>query len=380
MNWTLKENVEHLGNIPMCKYCLEKRMKIKRCKKCNKVSIIQNHTDYCMRCSHKSYSTFEDAFNNTKIKQVLMNRDGKETSFYTKVRKVDGLKWFYKILLDSKYKPKQFNRTFGLEFEINAKRLRAEAFEKFIKDLKTTYISIPNTMLIKEPLWKFLWLDYDGSLGNKGFEFKTVVLWGELGIMILKKIVEIMKKYFYTDNRCGLHLHLGLMDYSAMDESKAYYFYQRFQDNFKYYLDEKRLSNHYCKKIARKSKKELLKLDKELSRDRYRAVNFAELEEFGTLEFRAMEGNLDIDRIIEWLEINTKIMDGIQRDKYLLLNEWKMSTKLKAFLGRELYSKYVEKQIKEKEKAKLPMKIGEILNKMFKEERNVSNTNDKEVR
>lgn len=111
--------------------------------------------------------------------------------------------------------------------------------------------------------------------------------------------------------RCSTHVHVGVHQlylYQAFMMAGLYYI---FEDLFYNVIGEDRKGNLF---VASPANSEVLAkaitnaISKDqyhvlLSKFKYTAVNFGALTRFGTLEFRALEGTLDKDRIYLWIDI-----------------------------------------------------------------------------
>lgn len=341
-------NFTKINNRTYCAKCFEQmKLLVKDCTVCDNKVMKEDDKQYnglgtlCRQCYD---SGFERDYAN------IWNNKGKKLLFLTS-------------------KNNTFNtypdRTFGLEFEMVAKKnylkiASANIVEKLLQEKVTSNHS----------LLDFLEAHHDGSLTrNIGIEITAGVLKGDKGAEILSNVISILKQEFTTDDTCGLHIHLGVDDFSEDELIDLYYVYQQMDKYFKYFIDNRRLTNRYCVPLKKFSKKDLSKKtdvikfkDKDLElkkscqefykqirsdRDRgnqehYGKVNFSSVREHNTLEIRIMDGNLDTERILEWLRFHLQIIEWTKDHAGKLVNQ-ESKLNVRNILGEGLYALLVEK-------------------------------------
>lgn len=246
------------------------------------------------------------------------------------------------------------DRTFGVEFEMKSKKkyLR-HAVKEMLSDMKSIKI-------IGRPLTEYIRMKHDSSLDNMfGIEITTTILRGDAGKRVIEELVDIFKRYFTTDNKCGLHIHIGVQDYTETELNRLYYVYQQLEGLFPVFVAKRRLNNKYCQPLKHTDKDEFLKHhtktlcdgDKVVMpktykdffrQDRYTSVNFDSVQKYNTLELRVMEGHLVLDRLLKWLEFNLKVVDYTRYHEDVFDKDFD----LKEAIGEELYDVVKKKKVK----------------------------------
>lgn len=91
----------------------------------------------------------------------------------------------------------------------------------------------------------------DGSLNGRrgGPEFVTGVLTGDQGIMHLQDICAQLGKRGILNNSCGMHVHVGNMNFSRYEVVCAYKLGKMLQDELMAMQPPSRRNNEYCKKL-----------------------------------------------------------------------------------------------------------------------------------
>lgn len=349
----------------ICIDCLRK-YRIGTCNDCEQVSILKEQRlsysgGLCYKCYIETRNSPERLcevcnkgfYVNIDIIEVeykvcpscLSEKEGKTENILRKLSKENALfnkyhyKWFVNYLKESKNVKSLKDRTFGLEFEVNSKSENFyESLQLFIKDISRTKVH-------GFRLSDYLIAKRDGSLGYNGIEFNTVILSGKEGFEVLHKIVEVFNRNFSVDDRCGLHVHIGTEDYNTEDYQNSYYFYQRFQEHFKYYVSKDRLHNNYCQSLTIRKKSDIKSRDSDfLTKDRYRSVNYKAISEFRTLEFRILEGTLNIEKIVNWIELHIKILNYIKNNPKMMDKNTSIYRLLKKILGKDMFEDFMNRK------------------------------------
>ena len=344
----------------ICKYCV---LTLPKCHKCNKKTLNEtsnfkeiNGNLYCPTCYAEFEKTMIPCTVCKKPQMEVRNRAYNDFGFLCEPCLSGGKDREFRDLfrpdgderrnVEIRAKETTFNdfpdRTFGVEFEVHSKGdyLRNN-IKRLVKDLKDVSLGDGRT------LFDYLRAKTDGSLDSKlGIELITTILRGDKGKEITEQLITIISRYFDTNEKCGLHIHLGVRDFTDEELTDVYYIYQRIENYFKYYVSAKRLSNQYCKKMKKHKVDEFIKGGKKIrdtfdgdkveykesykrfkGGERYCAVNFESVSQHETVEIRVMEGNLDKERIIEWLRLHLTIIEWVRNnptkvyDKNLKINE-----------------------------------------------------------
>lgn len=168
--------------------------------------------------------------------------------------------------------------------------------------------------------WKF---DKDGSLR------------GESGEYILRKPLNLKKTHEALDDlrlqlansklewsfRTSVHVHVNVGSFTAKQINCFIYSYILLEELMLHYCGEGRIGNRFCLRI-RDAEGLINALDRMFRRDwdlpvrdvyRYASINIDALCKFGSLEFRAMKGTLDKEKLETWTEALVRIRSFSQR-------------------------------------------------------------------
>lgn len=101
-------------------------------------------------------------------------------------------------------------------------------------------------------------LDYsavhDGSLRDEeghtyGGEYVTGVLRGDKGLLQLKMLCNELSKRCMVNHRCGVHTHIGDVNFTKETIVLMYYLYSRLENEIFAMLPKSRRKNEYCRKL-----------------------------------------------------------------------------------------------------------------------------------
>jgi len=338
-----KETLKTIEGMYVCKNCFDNQEKLlKSCPICldkflpkPNCQSIEDKEQMCSKCSTNSrHQQFSDLFLNSEDR-------------------------FFKIGMNETTFNKIGQRTFGVEFEMESKEYLRQSARNVAKELNNIYIDSKHTAM------DYIRAKRDGSLHpNFGIEIITTILRGDKGVEILDKLTSSFKKHFDTSARCGLHIHISVEDFDDKELIDLYYVYQQIQPILKYYVSPHRLRNKYCRRIP-KQKKEVFEKVKEktitrtfdnldIAKDKkmgefhcaehYDSINFSSVRAHGTLEIRLMEGNLDFEKIYEWIKLHMRVIDWVKAQDSKSLYSRKIS--LKEIIGDDLFESMLEKKKK----------------------------------
>jgi len=96
---------------------------------------------------------------------------------------------------------------------------------------------------------------HDGSLKDEagdifGGEYVTDVLYGDLGLLQLRKLSNVLSKYCMINKLCGVHNHIGNVDFNKENIILMYHLYQNIEDQIFSMLPKSRSNNEYCRKLT----------------------------------------------------------------------------------------------------------------------------------
>lgn len=154
----------------------------------------------------------------------------------------------------------------------------------------------------------------DGSLKEKGKEFITVPIkfqYLEQELIRLKKSL----KTFQISSRCSVHVHLNSRDFTLEELEVFIMLYCIFEKSF-FNISGKRNNNNFCvplyfypSLVSAFLFHLKLKEISNFSWNKYFSLNLSPIfggeskHKLGTIEFRHMEGTMDIKRIINWINL-----------------------------------------------------------------------------
>lgn len=120
--------------------------------------------------------------------------------------------------------------------------------------------------------------------------------------------------------RTSVHVHVNVQELTHTQLLNFIYTYLLLEEPLMTYCGKERKGNRFCLRLADAegmlgTLKKLFYDGSESIRDfrgddiRYSAINIAALQKYGSLEFRAMRGNLEVDTICTWVEALGKIRE-----------------------------------------------------------------------
>lgn len=191
------------------------------------------------------------------------------------------------------------NRYVGIEFEV----------EKY---------SVPVSSERQAELLDF---KSDGSLRGNSREVVTVPVNGENIVLAIREYLSLLNPEAETTSRCGLHVHVDMRECTVQQLINVLCTYCIVEDIMFRFCGENRYGNPYCLPLNDtlvSNKSTFINL---LSSDsnyvsagihdttKYSALNILPLQRLGTVEFRAHEGTLDQEKIIEWVNLVLLVVD-----------------------------------------------------------------------
>jgi hypothetical protein len=199
--------------------------------------------------------------------------------------------------------------TFGVELEFNSP-LSRDKTTAFLKK-EGVEVRFESYNHDTKNHWK---LTTDGSLTSSGCELVSPILKGEEGLDQIKKITSILQKIgCVIDNRCGLHVHIGVRQIPNQLDffKKLVMIYNNHIETFDSLMPvtRRKNSNIYCRDFNTdncdkiKSSVNLQNLIMLLQDTRYTKLNLQSYWLHGTVEFRHHSGTLSFYKIKNWIDI-----------------------------------------------------------------------------
>lgn len=164
------------------------------------------------------------------------------------------------------------------------------------------------------PSWKIV---TDGSLGDlsRGVEIVSPKLAGAEGFSDLVKVCNVLTaQRCKVSRKCGLHVHVDVRAETAQTVRRVAENYSWYQDVINKFLAPSRTNNQYAHNLSGTSsfrqcnsfREVILSVgqdaDNPRSHRRYRVVNFQQLNNYGTVEFRQHQGSVEADKIVNWVK------------------------------------------------------------------------------
>jgi len=327
-NKVKEEELTKYKRYKICSHCF--KTKIKKCVNCEKkfgtwemkkiYAIPNKH--YCIPCYDSKFKLFQ-------------------------VIKINPIKLNSKTFVKNKYK-----RFCGVEIECKSKERDKNCFIKQeLKNLKFSQI-------------------IDNSLGLGGIEFVSVPMNGDL---LFKKIDDfcnlLVKRKYYVNKRCGLHIHLGVIRKLELLKN-IYIFYNKFEKFFFDIVPKSRQDTSYCEKFKKiykhnneiifkanslKSFKRLIyetKNDRSIEEDskdkwndkRYCWVNFHSVFYRGTLEIRSHAGTISKNKIKNWLLIHLTVLKYLTKVNTTTIYDLKADKETFLSLFDKRLQEYIQKR------------------------------------
>lgn len=229
-------------------------------------------------------------------------------------------------------------RTFGVEIEVGNKNistmaniLRGAGFNVYNQDDDSLNIgpdtirSYRNGVHVSEfPEFKLAWrVIADGSVSD-GCEVVSPILSGREGLTAVKGVVKAMNKFgTKATNECGLHVHVGVNDLTALEFQNIARRYEAFESVIDTFVSPRRRAdkgkwclpmNHVVNRIDNM----IFLTHENVARHgcgRYRKLNLCAYIKHGTVEFRQLEGTTSWTKIVNWIEFCVSFVEASRLDE-----------------------------------------------------------------
>lgn len=170
---------------------------------------------------------------------------------------------------------------------------------------------------INTEIWR---TEHDGSLRNGGKEYVFTrplprdKVKKALGVLAMRlKNAELV-----FSSRTSVHVHMNMTEATHEDIINTIYTYLLLEEPLVTYCGRSRKGNRFCLRLQdAEGMLEILSnvfggnitsfLNVERDSLRYASINIEALQKYGSLEFRAMRGTLDVDTIDKWVEALSRI-------------------------------------------------------------------------
>lgn len=175
---------------------------------------------------------------------------------------------------------------------------------------KYNYINIPHVEGLSTHSDGSLQGICNGANVKSTIEFAIGPMQGDYGLGQVSKIIKLIRDSGWRCNSsCGLHMHIDISDILAHPDSGLIIdninsFFTYYQLNLFSITNPKRLYNRYCRPNSKE-------IDME---NRYQALNIAETNQFGTMEYRLFGGVTMHLRVTELVKILTSFTEYMIRN------------------------------------------------------------------
>lgn len=174
-------------------------------------------------------------------------------------------------------------------------------------------IEVESAVLLMPLLQNRTWLvDRDPSLrGEDAYEYKTT--FGQNGAEIVNAITAFCDRVavhrkdhpdrFQFSERTSVHIHVDVRQYSLQELAALVSLYILFERGLFRIAGQSRSNNIFCVPVRNMTTLGAYKsmLDYLSHWEKYSALNLRTTRQFGTVEYRHMEGNADLPKILQWL-------------------------------------------------------------------------------
>lgn len=192
-------------------------------------------------------------------------------------------------------------------------------------------------------------LKNDGSLRNNGKEFITRFgcrVWSSFDSLdtlfnyfqAIRQDVEFNALEF--NERTSIHVHFDIRNMTLEEIKSLLVLYVIFEDSLFRFAGEHRKHNVFCVPVRYIAMSELGQLVMTVMErwKKYSALNFSRAFDIGTVEFRQMEGNDNVERIKTWIMILSHLMNYCRSTPYKHIEEevrkLKYISHYQEFMGR----------------------------------------------
>lgn len=183
------------------------------------------------------------------------------------------------------YKMVQPNYIFGIEVEVEEVRY-------------------PEIQSYNKSYWN---ITQDNSLRNNGYEFVSLPLKAKLLENALTQLQRSLPPSHSFSPRTSVHVHMNVRDLTIEQICSLVILYVTCENLLFNWVGHERDKSIFCIKLLETNyRTSILNLLEHTSHtiynwNKYTALNLHPIQSIGTVEFRHMEGNIDIPRILTWI-------------------------------------------------------------------------------
>lgn len=165
----------------------------------------------------------------------------------------------------------------------------------------------------------------DGSLRNNGWEYVTYPVIGTQIKYAIETLFEGLPDTADFSDRTSIHIHVNVRDYTYENVLNVILLYTVFERLLYRYAGPQRYKNIFCIPIQETKlpiaianflvNKDFITLIREWQK--YSGMNLLCIRNFGTIEYRHMEGNRDQYRILNWINLLLSIHKFAKEIKFI---------------------------------------------------------------
>lgn len=214
----------------------------------------------------------------------------------------------------------KLQRVVGVEIEMCGDYLNREYGNPYL------YRSSSGASVKLEPGWKY---SADPSCG---IEFISPPL---VDLESIHRMVANIKSSGLNQNfnKSGLHVHVGVWDFSDTDVENMAKFCRHFDRAIFSFMAPHRLADKFCRPVAMSNRDiSAAKNSGFRNIERYKGCNTQAYAEKGTIEFRYSESTLDVERIEALIDFYTKICDFVKMNSGAKVNSPRKTEDKRIFL------------------------------------------------
>ena len=183
------------------------------------------------------------------------------------------------------------------------------------KTLVGIEVEVENVLRIDQNIPLVFWrVAEDGSLRNNGREFKTVAIPSFIAPVVLHQLFNGLNDTIDFSRRTSIHVHLDARQLSPQQLTGLLFTYLCVENVLFKFADLSRRSNIFCVPLQESNlvydmkPMDLRSYTNIVDRwHKYTALNLLTLAQFGTLEFRHLPGTNNVEKIITWIRLLTKL-------------------------------------------------------------------------
>jgi hypothetical protein len=210
------------------------------------------------------------------------------------------------------------NRTFGVEIEMthSSKSARKIASLLTAAGLPTSYMGYTHQVVSS---WKLV---DDSSLtgGRYKMELVSPVLQNQEGLDQLALALNLITDLGCKVNMsCGVHVHVGINDYSIKNLVNLIKFYGKHEEEIDMVVAPSRRNTRWAQSLnilsiwENLNRCETFRDVENLMSTRYKKVNVFSYRRYGTVEFRQHGGSTDVNKVCQWVVLLTNMCDNVKK-------------------------------------------------------------------